>query len=139
MMILYASVTNPGITLSVFLFLPGYIAPPDTTPSAGSTNNLIRQMLSSNRTQAVPLAVSLTMTSTGELIRVDGTFYCHINTTKAQYDRFNHGNFTAMSSLIDVGANSGMTGSDVHVIFTLDFHDANVIRIRRLPSMTFHW
>jgi hypothetical protein len=45
----YAPINNPGITTkSAVSLMPGYIAPPDTT-LAGGTNNLIRQILSSNR------------------------------------------------------------------------------------------
>jgi hypothetical protein len=122
MMILCASVANPRITLrSAVLLLPGSIAPPDTT-SAGGTNYLIRQTLSSNRTQAAPPVPPHTMISTNELIQ-DGTFYHRINATNVQYDPSNHDGTSAVesSSLMDGGANGGMTDFNVPTSFLPDF------------------
>jgi hypothetical protein len=84
MMISYASVANPGITWSVVLLLSSCIAPPGNTISAGRTNNLIRQILSPNRTQAIPHGTPV-MASTEELIQVDGTFHQYIDATNVQF------------------------------------------------------
>lgn len=130
----YASVINPGTTLSVVSSLPSYIAPPNMTTPAGRTNNLIKQILSSNRSQqAVPPAT--------KSYKVDGTFNHYINATNVHYDLSNHGTSTVMSFLMDGGANVGIPGSDICVISALDFHKANVTTIGEtaindLPLMT---
>jgi hypothetical protein len=49
-----------------------------------------------------------------------------LDATNVQYDLSNHSTSTVTSSLMDGGTNGGMTGSDVHVIPTSDFHKANV-------------
>jgi hypothetical protein len=40
-----------------------------------------------------------------------------------------------LSSPMDGSANGGMTGSDVSVIYSLDFHQAHVTGIGGLPSL----
>jgi hypothetical protein len=52
-------------------------------------------------------------------------FHC-INAHTAQCDLSNHVTSPAPSSLMDGRANGGMTGSDVCVISSLDFHKATV-------------
>jgi hypothetical protein len=99
-----------------------------TTP-AGRTNNLIKQILSSSRTQAVLPPATPAMASTEEVIQVDGTFNHHINATNAQYDLSNHGASTVMSFLMDGVANGGKPSSDIGVIPALAFHKANITNI----------
>jgi hypothetical protein len=115
-------------TPSDVLSLPGSIVPPGTK-SAGGSNNLIRQILSSNRTQVLPPPGPPPMVSTEELNQVDRTFYNHVNTININYDLSNHGTSAVVSFLMDGGINGGMTGSDVGLISTLDVHKAKVTRI----------
>jgi hypothetical protein len=93
-----ASVANPGTTPSVIPSLPGcpatFSVPPLTgleKNSAGGTNNLVPQILSSNWTSHVPAATTTGGNAINEgFTSIDGTFYRHINANTAQYDISNH-------------------------------------------------
>jgi hypothetical protein len=97
------------------------IVPPAPARSGGS---LIRQILSANTTPADPPPPA-PPTPSG-LIQIDGCFYRRVNMANVQYNLSNHDSTPSSSSLMDGGANGGMTGSDVRIISTSDFHKANV-------------
>ncbi len=135
MTISYRDAAQSGATPSVFSTQSGYPVnnpvPPPTglhSTSGGGTNNLIRQILSSN--QSVPPAVSSgTQHTQDSFINIDGHIYRQVNSHTVQYDLSRHESSTPLSSLIDGGANGGMTGSDVRVISSSDFHRAHVTGI----------
>jgi hypothetical protein len=60
---------------------------------------------------------------------IGGCYYRRINMTTVQYTFSNHDSTPSSSSLMDGGANGGMTGSDVRIHSTSDFHKANVTGI----------
>ena len=135
MTISYRDAAQSGATPSVFSTQSGYPVnnpvPPPTglhSTSGGGTNNLIRQILSSN--QSVPPAVSSgTQHTQDSFINIDGHIYRQVNSHTVQYDLSRHESSTPLSSLIDGGANGGMTGSDVRVISSSDFHRTHVTGI----------
>jgi hypothetical protein len=143
---------NPSVssnlcpTPSVMSHQSGY---PGTSPvppqsmgqqSAGGTNNLIRQILSSN--QSVPPAVTAgTQHTQDSFINIDGRVYHQVNSHTVQYDLSRHGTSLPLSSLMDGGANGGITGSDARIISSSDFQRAHVTgigesTIAELPLVT---
>ena len=63
------------------------------------------------------------------MISLEGRFYRRINHTNIQYTLSVHDTTPVTSSLMDGGANGGMTGSDVKIISQSNFHKANVLGI----------
>ena len=108
--------------------------PPNTgleNPPRG-TNNLIRQILSTNRSTAAstPAPNAGGQPPLEDFIKVEGVYYRRINTHSVQYNLSRHSSGASpLSSLIDGGANGGMTGSDARILSTSDFHKANVTGI----------
>jgi hypothetical protein len=92
--------------------------------SNGGTNNLIRQILSANQS-ATP---STTENQDGYL-NIDGHFYRRVNSHIISYDVSRHETSPSFSSLMDGGANGGMTGCDVRVLSSSEFHKAHVTGI----------
>ena len=134
-MISYASMADPSITPSVISSLPA----PSFVPSTSSvvappTNNLIRRILSANQTPTHSATVSLppanpTPPLGSDVVQIEGRFYRRINNTNVHYHLSAHETKPSLSSLMDGGANGGMTGNDVVVISTSDFHKANITGI----------
>ena len=125
---------TPSVMSSVQGYPPSYPVPPSVglETSAGGTNNLIRQILSSNRTVATPPSTTTTTvpsTIGNNFVLVDGTYYRRCNVHRVHYDVSQHSSHSPNSSLIDGGANGGMPGVDVRIISTSDFHKANVTGI----------
>jgi hypothetical protein len=121
-------------TPSVISHQSGYHGTPPVLPqsagqqSAGGTNNLIRQILSTN--QSVPPAVtSGTQNTQDSFINIDGRVYRQVNAHTVQYDLSRHDISLPLSSLMDGGANGSMTGSDARIISSSDFHQAHVTGI----------
>ena len=136
-----ASTPVPDSTPSVVSALP---IPPSVTlahpaPAVTPSGNLLRQILSSNHSIAPP---SSTVASPNDaMIQVDGCFYRRINHSTIQYQLSTHDSSYVTSSLMDGGANGGMTGSDVRILSISDFHKANVVgigesTIQNLPLVT---
>jgi hypothetical protein len=95
---------------------------------ASGTNNEIRQILSTN--QSVPPATtSITQHIQDSFINIDGRVYHQVNSHTVRYDLSRHETSLPLSSLMDGGANGGMTGSDAHVISSSDFHRAHAAGI----------
>ena len=60
---------------------------------------------------------------------IDGRVYRQVNSHTVQYDLSRHETSLPLSSLMDGGANGGMTGSDARIISSSDFHRAHVTGI----------
>jgi hypothetical protein len=97
--------------------------------SAGWTNNFIPKILTSN--QSIPPKITLgTQHTKDSFINIDDHLYCQVNShTGGQYDLSRHATCLPLSSLMDASANGGMTGSDVRVISSSDFHPAHITEI----------
>jgi hypothetical protein len=126
-MISYASVANPGITHSVVSSLPSASVAPTPTPVPSNSTNLIRQILTGQQTTPIPAHAPAP--SVDGLVQLDGLFYRRLNHTNVQYRLSAHETTPSTSSLLDGGANGGMSGDDVVIISTSDFHKANVTGI----------
>jgi hypothetical protein len=126
--------SNRWPTQSVISHQSGYPGTPPVPPqsvgqqSAGMTNNLIRQILSSNQSVPPP-ATTGTQHTQDSFINIDGRVYRQVNSHTVQYDLSRHETSLPLSSLMDGGANGGMTGSDVRIISSSDFHRAHVTGI----------
>jgi hypothetical protein len=131
---------NPSVssnlwpTPSVISHQSGYPGTPLVPPQsvgqqlAGGTNNLIRQIISSN--QSVPPAVTAgTQHTQDSFINIDGRVYRQVNSHTVQYDLSRHETSLPLSSLMDGGANGGMAGSDARIISSSDFQRAHVTGI----------
>jgi hypothetical protein len=119
----YATMAASGTPSVVFTDTPP--APSSTAPAPSLPGgNLIRQILSANTTTAtVPLTVP---PASDGLVQIDGNYYRRCNMANVSYTLSTHNSTPSSSSLMDGGANGGMTGSDVRIISTSDFHKANV-------------
>jgi hypothetical protein len=90
--------------------------------------NVIRQILSTN--QSIPPATtSGTQHTQDSSINIDGRVYRQVNYDTVQDDLSRHETSLPLSSFMDSGANSGMTGSDARVISFSDFHWVHVTGI----------
>ena len=119
-------------------------------PPGTVDGNLVRSILSSNRTPATIAEGSVNGSQApSDVIQVGDTYYGRINANPTnrrlnahfvqsdttnrrlnahfvQYDLSQHHTSPVTSSLVDGGANGGMTGADVRILSTSDFHRANV-------------
>eukprot|EP00957_Ditylum_brightwellii_P056052 4247830-Ditylum_brightwellii.AAC.1 len=83
--------------------------------------------MSANTLHSAPLTVSLTALSTdNDLAQINGCVYHNINLAPicCTFSKHNS-NPSSIISLMDDDAYDGMTGSDVKIIFTSDFHNTN--------------
>jgi hypothetical protein len=133
MTISYHDAANHGATPSVISNQSGYPStfsvPPQTgLPTTSGTDNLIRQMLSANQSGSTA-PTSGTSVSQDRFLNIDGCVYRAVNVHTVHYDLSRHETSLPLSSLMDGGANGGMTGSDVRVISSSDFHRAHVTGI----------
>ncbi len=134
MTISYRDAANHGATPSVISNQSGYpttfSVPPQTglENPANGTNNLIRQILSANQTGSTAPTPG-TSVSQDRFINIDGCVYRQVNTHTVQYDLSRHETSLPLSSLMDGGANGEMTGSNVHVISSSNFHGAHATGI----------
>jgi hypothetical protein len=130
----YSTIGNPTPSVVSYATMAASgtpsVAPAPLVPSAPAPapslpgGSLLRQILSANTTPAtVPPIVPAT--SDGFII-IDGSHYRRINMMNVRYTLSNHDSTPSSSSLMDGGANGGMTGSDVRIISTSNFHKANV-------------
>jgi hypothetical protein len=141
---------NPSVassrwpTSSVISNQSGYPGTPPVPPQsmgqqpAGGTNNLIRQILSTN--QSIPTATnSGTQHTQDTFINIDGPVYRQVNSHTIRYNLSRHETSLPLSSLMDGGANGGMTGSDACVISSSDFHRLMSLGLGSLPLLIFLW
>jgi hypothetical protein len=126
--------TPSGVAESI---LPSIPTSAPTCPGG----SLLCQILSANTTPAFVPSATVASAKPEALVQIDGCFYRRMHTATVQYTLSNHDLTPSSSSLMDGGANGGMTGADVRIISTLDFHKANVSgigksTINNLPLVT---